>query len=391
VTIRNLVVRDDSNNPNTHNNIVTQPYINDNGEASIHTVILKTSAPLQGVQQYKYDIQFLAGALDVTPTQPLPPINLPVQPTRDFVLVQSPTPDQLTIKDASKDFTFNAQTSDTGNLDVVFDVLKINGSSTLPGTTLPDGLTHSFTITKNNIPADGQYSFHFVGNRQVAPTALADAHPSVLAVSTNAVLTGAIGLGLSSDGKSIVVTYCLSQPSPNEVKIFTEQNSSFAGETGQLSVGAPGCNAGSSPYTATISLADFTAKLPPTAVQAAAPANAANASTPKPVPIQLRILDVSSTPRILQSLNLAAVLLTNQNSTDFINAVNKVTDKSASSAEKATATKTLTDTFKLDQPTINALAQIGKKTNGAASTIGTILAVLGKTVVSAYLGIPAAK
>jgi hypothetical protein len=108
------------------------------------------------------------------------------------------------------------------------------------------------------------------------------------------------------------------------------------------------------------------------------------------VPIQLRILDVSSTPRILQSLNLAAVLLTNQNSTDFIGAVNKVTDKNTSPADKATATKTLTDTYKLDQPTIDALAQIGKKTNGAASTIGTILGVLGKSVVSAYLGIPAA-
>jgi hypothetical protein len=390
VSIRNLVIRDDSNNPTTYNNIVTQPYVNDNIEASTHIVILKTSALLQGGQQYKYDIQLSAGALDVTPTQPLPRINLPAQPTKDFVLVQSPTPDQLTVKDASKDFTFNAQASDNGNLDVVFDVLKVNGSSTLNSTTSGDGLTHSFTITKNNIPADGQYSFHFAGNRQVAPTSLADPHPSVLVVSTNAVLTGAIGLGLSSDSKSIVVTYCLSQPSANEVKIFTEQNSSFAGETGQSSVNAAGCNAGSSPYTATISLADFSAKLPPTAVQAAAPANATNPSTTKPVPIQLRILDVSSTPRILQSLNLAAVLLTNQNSTDFIGAVNKVTDKNTSPADKATATKTLTDTYKLDQPTIDALAQIGKKTNGAASTIGTILGVLGKSVVSAYLGIPAA-
>jgi hypothetical protein len=391
VSIRRLVIRDDSNNPDTHGNIVTLPYANDNIEASTHNVILKTTTSLQGSQQYKYDIQFSAGALDVTPAEPLPPINLPAQPTKDFVLVQSPTPEQLTVKNGGKDFIFTAQASDSGNLDVAFDVLKINGSSTLNSTTLADGLTHSFTIPKNLIPADGQYSFHFVGNRQVAPTTLADTHPSVLVVSTNAVLTGAIGLGLSSDSKAILVSYCLSQPSPNEVKIFTEQNSSFAGETGQSSIGAGGCDAGSSPYSATISLADFAAKLPSPPVGAAAPSGTATPSAAKPVPIQLRILDVSSTPRILQSLNLAAVLLTNQNSTNFINAVNKVTDKSSSSADKATATKTLTDTFKLDQPTIDALAQIGKKTNGAASTIGTVLAVLGKTVVSAYLGIPAAK
>lgn len=395
VSIDDFKIRDDSNNPNTHGNIVTEPYTKDDMLATTHTVTLKTSVPLVGGQQYKYDGQFSANGLAISPTQPLPPINLPPQPTKDFVLVQFPTPDDLTIKSITNDFTFKVQANDNGNVDAVFDFQNIGGSTTVHSTTAVDGLTHTFTISKNNIPSDGQYSFHFIGNRQTAPTSLADPHPSLLVVSTKTVLTGPIGIGLSSDSKSIVVTYCLSQATANEVRIFTEQDpsngepkASFAGDVGQPSNNTSSCEGGSKPYTATISLADFTAKLPAPTGEAAAPANAASA---KPVPIQLRVLDVSGTARILASLNLSAVMLTNQTANDLINAVKTVINKTEPNDKKTAAAKTLTDTYKWDPATVTALTQLGKKDSGAAATIGTLLGVFGKSVATAYLGIPAAK
>jgi hypothetical protein len=386
VSIQNLLIRDASNN-----NSVTQPY-NDPVEATSHSIALKTLVQLQGSpQQYKYDVQFTAGGLVVTPAQPLPAINLPAQPTKDFVLLQFPTPDQLTVHDTGKDFTFDAKTNDSGTVDVVFDVALIGGSNSVKGTNSADGITHTFTISKNNIPPDGQYSFHYVGTRSAAPSSLANAHPSVLIVATKTLLTGPIALGLSPDSKSIVVSYCLSQTSANEVRISNNPSTFSVVGPGNKSDGTGGCAAGTFFYTATIPLTDFSNKVnkasaPSVAVQPAAPAS----PTPPQLPIQLRIVDTSSAALTLATLNLAAVLLTNQDPNEIISAVTTIADKNTPQAAKTAATQTLKQKYGLDQSTIDTLTQIGKKTNGAGSTIGTILGTLGKSFLTAYLGIPAA-
>jgi hypothetical protein len=194
------------------------------------------------------------------------------------------------------------------------------------------------------------------------------------------------------------VSYCLSKLSTNEVRISNNPSTFSVVGPGNSSVtGNGGCNTGTTSYKATIPLSDFSAKVPkPSATLAAAkPPNAptipAVASTPPQLPIQLSIVDTSSAARNLATLNLAAVLLTNQDPNDLINAVKTIADRNSTPTSKATATQTLASKYGLDQSTIDALTQIGKKTNGAAATIGTVLGVLGKSVVTAYLGIPAAK
>lgn len=383
VAIQNLVIRD----ANLHN-VVTEAF-SDPVDATSHNIALKSLVPLQGRQQYSYDAQFTGGGLSVTPIQPLPQINLPAQPTKDFSLVQFPGADQLTIRDASKDFTFTAQANDSGTVDIVFDTQQIDGSNTVHSTTSADGVTHTFTITRNNIPRDGQYSFRFVGNRPVSPSSLVDAHPSVLVVATKTFLTGPIGLGLSPDSKSIIVTYCLSQTPTNEVRISNNPSTFSVVGTGNRSADGIGkCNPNTFLYAATIPLSDFSAKV---ASAASSPVAALPASPPQQLPIQLEIVDTSSAARPLTTLSLAAVLLSNQNPSDLVGAVTKVTDKNASKESKDTAAQTLVKQFGIDANTVNDLRQLGNKGSGVGGTIATVLGTLGKNFVTAYLGIPAPK
>ena len=373
VAIQTLLIRDTE----TGNSVTAK--ISDPVDSTSHSIVAEVTPPLQlqGHHEYAYAVTFTSGGMSVTPAQPLPPIDLPVAPTQDYALVQFPTPDLLSIVDTSKDFTFQVQANDAGTVDAVFDVLQFSdGTSRLHGTASADGMTHTFTIHKNDIPTtDGQYSFHFEGTRSSTESDLVGEHPSVLTVATKAVLKDSIGLVLSSDGKSIVVSYCLSKATTNEVRISNTPNTFSVVGTGNAA--APGtvtCSAANPGYTATIPLNDFSAK-----VSAAKPA----ADPPAQLPIQLRIVDTSSGASTLASLNLAAVLVGGQTD-DLVNSINKLTDKTATAADKTAATQTLTTKYQLGQSDINALTQAGKKVN-----IGTVLGSIGKNLVTAYLGIPA--
>jgi hypothetical protein len=399
VSIHGLVIIDDGDDASTRGNKVTQAYPDDGVASTTHTITLKASVPLIGGRQYEYDVQFQAGDFAVTPSTPLPSINLPAVPTTEFVLVQFPNADQLTVKDKSKDFTFQAQTSDNGTLDAVFDILQINDSNTLHGTALADGLTHTFTIAKKDIPADQHYSFHFAGTRTATNQSLVGAHPSELVVATQTSLNGPIGLGLSKDNANIVVTYCLSQASSTVVRISNNPtNFSVEAPGNPIKDGTGDCpKGGPLPYTSTIPLSSFTGKVPETSTTqaakpgAASPAGPVGASTPPQLPLQLYIVDTSSADRTLATLNIAAVLIPKGvDPTGLTKALTTLSDKKASVDDKSAATKALMDTYGLNQASIDSLTQISKKTNGAASTIGTVLGSLGKSFVTAYLGIPAA-
>jgi adenosylcobinamide amidohydrolase len=113
------------------------------------------------------------------------------------------------------------------------------------------------------------------------------------------------------------------------------------------------------------------------------------ASSSTAIPIQLFIIDTSSSNQILATLNLDAVLLngSSQSSAQLTSALQTITNKNASDADKSTATKMLTSAG-LSTDAINSLAKNGKKVDWAG-TVGTILGTLGKSAVSAYLGIPA--
>ncbi len=390
VSIESLLIRDKVNN-----NVATQTF-NDLVDSTSHSVDLAASQTIAPQHAYIYDLKLSSGGMPVSPTQALSEIDTPPQPTQAYALQQTPSQAQLTIKDPSSDISFTAMANDSGSLDVVFDTLTIQGSNTLHGTTGADGLTHSFKLAKADVPADGQYSFHFVGTRTTAPSALSDSHESILIVSTKTVLSGPIGLSLKSG--QIVVSYCLSQKTPSTVKIAPASNTNnvYAGADGQASGGAS-CSAGATGYTANVPLTDFSSKVqaststtPTVNRSSSTSVTTSPTSSSTAIPIQLFIIDTSSGNQTLATLNLDAVLLSgaSQSSAQLTSALQTITSKDASDADKATATKTLTSAG-LSTDAINSLAKNGKKIDWAG-TVGTILGTLGKSVVSAYLGIPAA-
>jgi hypothetical protein len=385
-SIHNLVIRDDGADPGTRGNSVTQPY-DDKVDSFIHNITMKTIVPLKGSGRYKYEVQFQSGEVSVVPLKPLPAFTLSEVPTEDFVLVP-PKPDELIVKDNTKDFKFSAQTNANGTLSVVFDNLKVNGLGTLRSSA--DGATYTFTIPKENLQADGQYSFHFEGSREFPKQTLADRHPSILIIAAHPKLNGPIGLGLSKNNDNILVTYCLSQQSSNLVRITNDPHSFSVEGTGNPIRDDVGCKDGVFAYSAAIPLANFKGRVPePTPNQMATARSGASSggSTPPQLPLQLYIVDTSSKDNILATFNISAVLLpSNSDTKGLVDALGKLQDKN----QKDAATKILKETYGLDQSTIDSLAQIGKKSNGAASTIGTLLGTVGKSFVSAYFGIPAA-
>jgi len=397
VAIQNLLIKDVL----SPFNAFTEAY-NDPVEATRHNITLPTDPQLQGRRQYNYVLQFTEGGLPLEPVQLLSPISTPAAPTRDYALVQLPTTDQLTIRDESQPVSFTAQTSDPGSLSIVFDALKINESDTLNGTRAPDGLTHTFTIPANAIATDGQYSFHFTGVRDgAAPANLSNAHESLLVVATRTQLISPVGLGLSSDSQSIVVTYCLSKPVPNQV-IITNNPSTFSvtAPGNKMTDEKEGCRSGTTSYTASLPLSEFSTKVastsqpttaaaPPTTTSASgAPASdAAHSGGTTQLPIQLFIVDKSGADRNLASMNLAAVLVPKAVDTKAVTDALTTLSKNASDPAATSTLKNLG----LSQPDIDSLVQVVKKrSNNPASAVGTVLATVGKVFLTAYLGIPAA-
>jgi len=382
-----------------NNNIVTSAY-SDPIEATKHSMTLQATSALKGLHRYKYDVQFSAGGLSITPAQGLPAIDLPAVPTRDYDLVVLPTADQLLVRDLNQDLSFTAKTNDKGTLDVTFDTLQINGANVIHEISA-DGITHTFKIPRALLPPDGQYSFKFSGIRTDDGAKLASSHEAVLVVITKTLLGGPIALGLQNG--SIVVTYCLSRNVKNEVRISAANSPTtfFVGADGkQDSAGAStGCSKGGSQYTASLPLNDFSTKV----TAASSPASGSSSSTakqaaatPAPIstmqlPIQLYILDTSNAAEVVATLNLSAVLLAHSDPKELVDNLNVLSAKNSKPDSKTAATKALKDKFGLDQSTIDSLTQISKKTNGAAQTIATVLASIGKGVLTAYLGIPAVK
>jgi len=394
-SIINLTIRDDGDDPGTHGNIVTAPY-NDKGDSYTHAITVKTTVPLVSGRKYKYDLQFRAGQVNTTPLKPLGDFTLQGAPTQEYVLTRFPKPEELAVNDSSKDFTFQAQTSDNGTLEAIFDVLKVNGSKTVHGILSTDGsiYTFTFTIPKKEIPDDGPYPFHLEGTRKATnkPLEVKDQQAVLqLVVSTQARLGDPIGLGLSKDNANVVVSYCLSKETQTVVDIYADPAMKVEGQGTQVKDDSFHCNAGATmAYTAAISLKEYNDKVASSKVPTSgAPAvKSGTATTPPQVPLRLDIIDKSSKDRVLKTLTIAGVFIPKAaDPKALVDALTTLSKKPTSDA-KAAATKTLTDTYGLDQTTIDSLVKIGQKTNGAANTIGSVLGTLGKSFIGAYFGIP---
>lgn len=402
VSIQSLIIRDTQ----PPANVITQPF-NDPVDSTTHNITLVALDKFSGSHQYSYEISLTAGGIPITPAAGLPMFATPPAPTQDYALLHPPSPNDLIIRDASNDFSFNAIATDSGSLDIQFDSLTIQGSNTVHSTVASDNVTHTFKIAKADIPSDGQYSFHFVGTRGVQPPNLNGLYESTLIVSTKTTLSGPVGLSLKNG--SIVVSYCLSQKSATSVKIAPASNPSsyYVGADGQSSV-TVGCTGTSSGYTASVPLTDFSAKVNASASAgggaaqpvagpaggagqpAAGVANPGSANVGSTtVPIELFIM-TSPGANVLATLNLDAVLLNSQSQsgTAITSALSTITNKNSSSDQKTAATKTL-QTAGLSTDTISSLSKLGKNSSSVTSAIGTILGTVGKSFVSAYLGIPA--
>ncbi len=401
VSIQSLLVRDTQVPPN----VITQPY-SDPVDSTTHNITLVALDKFLGSHQYSYEISLTAGQIPITPVAGLAMFATPPAPTQEYALIQTPSQSQLIIRDGSNDFSFNAIANDTGSLDIQFDSLTIQGSNTIHSAVAADGVTHTFKIAKAHIPSDGQYSFHFVGTRAVMPPNLNGLCESTLIVSTKTTLSGPIGLSLKSG--AIVVSYCLSQKSASSVKIAPASNPSsyYVGADGQSS-GVGWCSGTSFGYTASVPLTDFSAKVnasagaaghggqPAEEAGAGQPAAGGNAADGKAgsttVPIELFIM-TSPGSDVLATLNLDAILLNSQSQsqsgTAITSALSTVTNKNSSADQKSAATKTL-QSAGLSTDTINSLSKLGKNSTSVTSAIGTILGTVGKSFVSAYLGIPA--
>jgi hypothetical protein len=380
-SIHGLVIIDDSSDP-TRGNKVTQSY-DDTVDAFTHNITLKTLVPLKPRTRYKYQVSFQSGAVSVSPSTALLPFTLPDAPTTDYVLSQLPTPDQLTVKDNSQDFKFTVQTSDPGTLNAVFDALKINGSDTVPG--VASDKTYTFTIPKAFLQSDGQYSFHFDGNRTFPKQSLADKHPSVLVVATHATLGGPIGLGLSDDNASLVVRYCLSQQTSNLVRVSNDPTKFSVEGPGNLTKEEIGCKSGMFAYTSSIPLSSFKLQ-DPNIKPSSDTAKTASSSAPSQVPLQLNIVDASRSSvdpaAVLATLKITGVILpSGANTNVVIDAIKKLQDKN----QRDSATKTLLAN-NVTKETIDALT----KKSGVASNIVSVLGQVGKGLITAYFGIPAA-
>jgi hypothetical protein len=242
----------------------------------------------------------------------------------------------------------------------------------------------------------------------VVPPGLSDPHESILIVSTKTLLQGPVSLSLKN-GK-IVVGYCLSQKTPNTVKIVPASNPSmvYSGADGQFSA-ASGCGDGKFGYTASPPLNDFVSNSTTNnspASSASAPASPpsggpekAAATANQTIPIQISIVDLSAAPGSvpLATVNLDAVFLAAQSQSPadiskITAAITTLSTKNPPKEQAAAATKTLTDVG-VQPETITALGKLGKNSGTVASTVGSVLGSFGKSALSAFLGlgIPAAQ
>lgn len=401
VAVESLVIRD-----STNNNIMSNQY-KEVSESTDRQIVLVASQALTVDSQYIYDIHLSEGGVPV-PAPPLPTITLRQEPIRDYIVTVQPSDADLTVRDKSADVKFTASTNDDGTLEAVFD----NPASPLPETingvvTNSQTHTYTFTIPSNDLPPDGRYAFSLTGVRKDVSVKLNDNRKSVMVVDTKTQVGQPIGLSLQ--GQSVILTYCLSkQNDSSQVQIFEGQNtgnSSFF-DVGGASSSSVTCAKNFYGYTATLQLDKSSQLFSPIQPQPApnspnsshgtpqqprpnggSPVANGQSAAPPQQPVTLCIRD-ASTPDVLESLSINVVLVSStQDSKDVTTAINGLL--SGDKTTQADATKALLADG-LDQNTIDSLTKMAKGKSGAASTIGTVLGTLAKSFTTAYFGIPAA-